>query len=515
MILALAAVALGSTHGDLLPARVEGRADIEDGWIADGEWRVSPPRPWPGGTRMGALLHAAPSAEPELAVRCGDGAWIPARESFRGDEARVHVADLGGPCASARVRVRGLDGVADLAWELRVPVGEPRRDPAAVPPPSTSLTPALRAIGVVSRDDWGARATDCTTPEDEWYRVAIHHTAGNATSGGTVQGAVQALQAYAMDSGGYCDIPYQFVVGHDGSLWEARELVYYSGATGGGNNDGNVAVSFLGCYHPSDCPDGAGDPATDAMIAWARVLVQTVAGEHGFTTTEDTLRGHRDWPGNSTACPGDYVHARLDEIREADAPWQASLAGASFPAAGEAPLELAVGAEVEGWIDLRNDGTETWTPGGTFLAPLPRDTASSLAAADWPSSTRAATVAGDVAPGETARFSFALRGGEPGDLVQELSLVEEGVTWFADLPYGGGPEDGALSVHVAVVPADTGATDTAATRSGGPLPGDLVAMDAVGACGCAATGAAPFGVVAIAGMLVWRRRQGSAGRRGD
>ena len=30
--------------------------------------------------------------------------------------------------------------------------------------------------------------------------------------------------------GGYCDIPYQYLVGYDGSLWEARPINMYSDA---------------------------------------------------------------------------------------------------------------------------------------------------------------------------------------------------------------------------------------------------------------------------------------------
>ena len=88
--------------------------------------------------------------------------------------------------------------------------------------------------------------------------------------------AVKALQAYAQDSGGYCDIPYQFLVGHDGSLWEGRSLTYTSGATGGGNNDGNIAVSFLGCYHPSQQNTQTGrltEAMLDAVFERARELI--------------------------------------------------------------------------------------------------------------------------------------------------------------------------------------------------------------------------------------------------
>jgi endonuclease/exonuclease/phosphatase (EEP) superfamily protein YafD len=314
----------------------------------------------------------------------------------------------------------------------------------------------MEAIGVTSRDDWGADSTTCSTTEDDWYRMAIHHTAGGETYGGTVEGAVQALQAYAMGSD-YCDIPYQYLVGYDGSLWEGRELTYQSGATGGGNNDGNIAVCFLGCFDSGGCGSSYDTPP-DTMIVSARLLIQTLAAEHSFVTDDDTMKGHRDWPGNSTACPGDLVYARLDELRETGAPFQASVVSASFSEG--VPVLLHPGEEVSLSVDLRNDGTETWTS-NTSLAPWPRDAASPLANETWVSTTRVAHPAADVAPGETGAFTFTVRGGEVGELSLPLALVEDGVTWFADIPWGGGPADGflTLTVQVEAEESDGGGTD--------------------------------------------------------
>jgi len=272
--------------------------------------------------------------------------------------------------------------------------------------------------------------------------MAIHHTAGTQTSGGTVEGAVRALQAYAQDSGGYCDIPYQFLVGYDGSLWEGRALRFTSGATGGGNNDGNIAVCFLGCYHPSGCPGGTSHAATDEMMAAARLLVQTLVRLHDVPSTESDIRGHRDWPGNSTACPGEFVYTRLAELRTDLAWYAAEETARSFPGDGDAPATVTVGEPAEVWIELRNTGGLTWQPGATFLGTAdPRDGESPLYDASWIGPNRAATVAAPVAPGEVGRFAFRVLASANGDAQQTFGLVQEGVTWFADAPWGGGPGD--------------------------------------------------------------------------
>lgn len=512
----------------VLPELSESRAEVEAGWAEEQGSYVSPVRAFEvEGTRVGALAYVDEPAEVSLEVALVDeqgevGPWTFVPEASRGDGWRVLVLDLDAPSSRAMVRLHGVERLRDLAWELRVPVGEPRgeQEERRVEPPPVSA--ALAAIGVVTRGTWGARSTTCTSTEDDWYRMAIHHTAGNQTSSGTVQGAVQALQAYAMDSADYCDIPYQFLVGYDGTLWEGRNLRYYSGATGGDNNDGNIAVCFLGCYTGSGCP-GSSHSATDAMMAWARVLIQTLAVEHAFTTTDDVLKGHRDWPGNSTVCPGDYVYERLDELQSSTSYYQGSLQATSW----SGTVSVGQGSYTPLSVQLLNVGMNSWEPGVTWLAPTPRDVGSALVASDWGNSGRTATVASTVPPGSVGTFTFSVGSATPGTYTQNFSMVQESVTWFADLPYGGGPSDDgiALTVQVteATVPDDTGLSGDAGSTDGGgdgggvgdaglgdggedPLgqgggPGTLAALpDGQGCAGCA-SGRAPSRGLMLIGML--------------
>ncbi len=120
----------------------------------------------------------------------------------------------------------------------------------------------------------------------------------------------------------------------------------------------------------------------------------------------------------------------------------------SFPLASE-PFVLAPGATSAGSIEMRNTGTEPWTPGMTFLGTTePRDVASPLAGPDWVSPSRPATVDRTVAPGETGRFSFTVQAPDaPGEYTQFFNLVQEDVAWFSS------PGDRQLEVRVQVMSA--------------------------------------------------------------
>ncbi|MCB9636697.1 MAG: hypothetical protein H6721_31690 [Sandaracinus sp.] len=127
----------------------------------------------------------------------------------------------------------------------------------------------------------------------------------------------------------------------------------------------------------------------------------------------------------------------------------AAYVSQSFPLARD-PFELTPGEESAGYLEMRNNGTETWRPGEVFLGTTePRDVASPLAGPDWVATNRPATVDRVVAPGETGRFHFTIRApATPGEYPQFFNLVQESVAWFAT------PGDAQLQVRVTVVPVE-------------------------------------------------------------
>lgn len=473
------AIGLEWSHRHVFPALRADRDTRAATWAAEeGGLRSPAEAPVGGGSRAAAFVELPAAVALQLEVRWvgadGRARRTPMERTFTQADASVFVADLGESAPEASLWIGVIDDifVESIRWELlrpRFPEAGPRSRALALgprPPPPPSLDSALTDIGVVSRSSWGARSTTCTSAEDDWYRMAVHHTAGTQTSGGTVAGAVAAVQAYAMDSGSYCDIPYQFMVGHDGSLYEGRALSLTSGATGGGQNDGNAALCFLGCYHPSDCPAGS-HAATDAMIDAGRLLIQTMSALHDIPIDTDHIKGHRDWPGNSTACPGEHVVDRFSELLIAPERYAGRVLSAGFATDGSAPLVLELGQQVELSVEVENTGNTTWRPGETFLATLPRDVEGPLSHPSWPSPTRLAGPSAEVPPGGVGRFSFVVEGARLGRAEQQLALVQEWVTWFADAPLGGGPAEGTLGLLVEVVePAAPGA-DTALVEDSG------------------------------------------------
>ena len=168
---------------------------------------------------------------------------------------------------------------------------------------------------VISRQEWGARASRPDKILDiEKSFFAVHHTAGSFEPQAQT---VRSIQNSHMDNRGWADIGYHFLVGLDGKIFEGRQLAY-AGAHVGGHNLGSVGISCLGCYDTIEClwpRYPAWQNTTDAMIHAVGMLIGGLAHRYNATIDDNTVKGHREFSGAKTACPGDLIMARLPEIR--------------------------------------------------------------------------------------------------------------------------------------------------------------------------------------------------------
>ena len=509
--LALGLVACAEAPGDAGPAPLEPTpaAQVPEAsfdavalfrdFAPAGAWLAAPTLGTPlGATRVGAFLtlDADDAPVPALEARGLDadgapvGPWRPLEVSWREGRMVVARVDLEDVALAAELRVAAADAgrVGMLTWSAVVP--EPAQELPEVAPRSAALRSEIAAMGVRSREDWGARATRCSSRDPSKYRMAIHHTVTPADSDPATR--LRGIQAFHQDTRGWCDIGYHFLVSLDGQLWEGRSIEFL-GTHVGGQNSGNIGISFIGCFHSSSCSSWPPNEPPNVMVENVAGLVAGLADLYGIAISSTSVKGHRDHEGATTSCPGDYLHRRLDDIRSGSVEppdFAAEYVDQSFPLARD-PFELAPGETSAGYLELRNVGGATWRPGETYLATTePRDGASALAGPDWVAPNRPATVDGEVPPGATGRFAFTIQApSTPGEYPQYFGLVQEGTAWFSD-PGQGGPPDDQLQVRVTVldvppVEPDPGPGELDAGTTPGPDAGAMPMDDA---------GAPPMGV---------------------
>lgn len=409
--------------------------------------------------RVGVMMdaHSADALEIRTSV---DGVawteWQPLTIVFAEGEAFAGHVDA--PPGSMHFEYRFTDPSRPPRWlqvediealgEPSLPL-EPEVVPAAVVPTVGKRVDALAPFPtILPRSAWGARAPTCrslTSP----YRLVVHHTASPTNDSFTPEARLRQTQAYHMDSRGYCDVAYNFLMSRDARVWEGRG----DGVLGGhtlNQNAGNMALCIIGTY-TTDTLTPQQSCALAGWMAWQST-------RHGIALNRTNIKGHREW--GSTACPGDTVFAQLNSLVMQAATtcagvtpprpeWGAEFVGQSFPASQLPPIRLELGATLDGWVDLRNIGTRSWTTTATRLAPTPRDRASALADPSWLSPARVTNVAAATATGQVGRFPVRLRGNTLGSFTQTFGVLQESVVWFADR---GGPSDTFITVRVEVVP---------------------------------------------------------------
>lgn len=316
----------------------------------DGEHAVSPVLQAPTkATRVGLALDVTDAAAGQplrLEARGIDaqgrpGAWLPAQFTFVEHPYRVARVDLGDAFAAVQVRLpeAQVPLVSSITWSAVVPEeGRTREELERMDdtaPLAQALDADLAAAGVQPREAWGARPATCSALDEHKIRLAIHHTMTAETSNGTFEGRLRQIQAFHIDTRGWCDIGYHFLVTTDGRVWEGRPASVL-GANVANNNSGTAGVSFVGCFQPGACGTANTEPPP-RMLEGAGKLLQILVRRWQIAVTTDSLKGHRDFPGASTACPGDSLYAHLGELRSV----------ASQPVAPPPPAEGKV--EVAVW----------------------------------------------------------------------------------------------------------------------------------------------------------------------
>ena len=263
-----------------------------------------------------------------------------------------------------KVEIRGLEGLefAQIDFSEKVTArqelilgDEPRLEPdsSAGRVSADEVRTATQAVApssmVTTRHEWGAINPDkiCGSVVAP-YRMAIHHTASPSSDGGDPHARMRGMQLYHLNTQGWCDIGYHFVVAQSGEIMQGRSRSNRPAAHVGGQNHGNVGISMIGNYTSTHPPEIQIQGVVD-MVRW-------VHETHGVELNRSTVLGHREHSGASTACPGDVALGHLDDIvaRAAD--------GSDPEPPGEYDVDVSI--LVNGLSDFYTQGTSEDVPDG-------------------------------------------------------------------------------------------------------------------------------------------------------
>ncbi|MEV5339777.1 FG-GAP-like repeat-containing protein [Streptomyces sp. NPDC052676] len=267
-----------------------------------------------------------------------------------------------GPSDGVQVRVSGRALPRGLRVELVDPDGgaSPERDADTSALRTTAAEPtAAPRPAVTPRSGWGADESmvqDPPTYTTDTKAVFVHHTAGtNDYTCAESASIVRGIFTYHVQSNGWNDIGYHFLVDKCGTVFEGRaggiDKPVLGAHTYGFNTD-TSSISVLGDYNTATTNTAVRESVAK-VAAWklglygvnpSGTVVLTAAADNGKYTagqkvTLNRISGHRD--GYPTECPGRNLYADLPAIR-------ALAANANKPAASgdvnrEGHADLAVG----------------------------------------------------------------------------------------------------------------------------------------------------------------------------
>jgi hypothetical protein len=195
---------------------------------------------------------------------------------------------------------------------------------------------------VVTRAEWGAdesvKSTSggCRRTFFKPQQLFVHHTAG-ANFDKNPYATMRAIYWYHTVRQRWCDIGYNFVVSHNGTVFEGRWARSYAafehhdgesrdgrivtGAHVAGYNSGSIGISLMGNYSQVELPPDARRSLAE-LLAWEadrhnlkpRGTHTYRNPETGVTRRLPYIAGHRD--AGDTECPGNLVYAAMPAIRE-------------------------------------------------------------------------------------------------------------------------------------------------------------------------------------------------------
>ncbi|MEV4616465.1 peptidoglycan recognition protein [Kitasatospora sp. NPDC049258] len=249
-----------------------------------------------------------------------------------------------GPSNGVAVRVRGEGH--PLPTGLRVELVDPGNSPAAdqgLPVAEGGAASADRALpsvdhpgprpGIVTRSGWGA---DESIREPGFVytgtvkAVFVHHTdtANNYACTDSAK-IIRSIYLYHVQSNGWRDIGYNFLVDRCGTIFEGRAggvIQPVLGAHTLGFNTDTSGVAAIGSFGSASAPQAQQDGIvkiaawklglTDQDAAGSTTLVSASDGSRykkGTSVGFKTISGHRD--AFATECPGDTLYNSLGDIR--------------------------------------------------------------------------------------------------------------------------------------------------------------------------------------------------------
>lgn len=238
------------------------------------------------------------------------GAWSELTENYRDEAAHNGFLDVAANSDAAQLRFKLETGRSLSFLVTETFVYEPAAADVDLDVDAEPVSESLQGLAadglVVTRSQWGARSRNCG-PRHTPNRLTIHHTVTPNNDSMSMPARLRQIQNYHINTQGWCDVGYHFLIGQDGKVYQGR-VENIVGAHAGGANTNNVGISFIGTF-TSAAPG-------NAMLDAAARIMKSMSRTYGIALNRDKVKGHRQVGTTQTSCPGDALYSRLSNLIE-------------------------------------------------------------------------------------------------------------------------------------------------------------------------------------------------------
>jgi hypothetical protein len=196
---------------------------------------------------------------------------------------------------------------ADLRSRLRAALAR-----HAAPLATAPAAPLERGLLAFDRSDWQASPPVAARlePMGAITRLTIHHSDSLCSAEeSAVITHLRQIQRGHIQTRGWGDIGYHFLIDPAGRVWEGRELRYQGAHAQGANNHHNIGICLLGKF----VRGAEGSEPTAAQVSSMEQLV-VVLRRH-FSIPTGGVHTHKELI-HSTQCPGGRLQSIVDAMRD-------------------------------------------------------------------------------------------------------------------------------------------------------------------------------------------------------
>ena len=170
--------------------------------------------------------------------------------------------------------------------------------------PDEPTTKPVEKPKMVSAAEWGS--TPQPIPEERRHtpkNITIHHAGVEWKNTTTPIKSVKGLQQFGQTEKNWPDVPYHFIIGPDGTIFEGRSLDYAPDTNTDYDVHGHVGIELLGNFEEQRVSEAQ----LDSLVKLTAWLAQK------YNIGVDHIAGHKDIAKGQTVCPGKDLYRYVED----------------------------------------------------------------------------------------------------------------------------------------------------------------------------------------------------------